>query len=123
MIESLEHRPLGKQKIDPRTDAALAPAGYPGQRLSCSALLVDDCLHELRPTALRRLGEALVDTCLECDPAETAQVVSLDYALLKASATPVDERYAVLATGSNMAPATIHRKLRSVRHPARTVVP
>src|SRR6187399_2146996 len=94
MIESLEHRPLGKQKIDPGTDAALAPAGYPGQRLSCSSLLVGDCLHELRPTALRRLGEA-----------------------------PVDERYAVLATGSNMSPATIHRKLQSVRNPARTVVP
>jgi hypothetical protein len=114
---------VGKQNIDPSTDAVLAPSAYPGQRLSFSALLVDDCLHELRSTSSRRLGQALVDTCDECDPGETAQVVPLSAALLKANATPVDERFAVLATGSNMAPATIHRKLRTVGNPVRNVVP
>jgi hypothetical protein len=110
-------------RLDTGTDPIDTPVGYPGQRLSRSALLVDDCLHELRSTAFGSLGQALVETCLECDPAETAQFVTLNDALRNADAAPIDRRFAVLSTGSNMAPAVIHRKLRSAGNPARTVVP
>lgn len=83
-------------------DPLSRPLSYPGPIPAESGLLVDGSYRELRPAPGRELGTWDVET--------PAGAVPLDDALRAAGVTPTGRRLAVLAVGSNAAPAQLERK-------------
>lgn len=91
------------------------PAGYPGPIPHNSYLLVGRHELTLRSVPNRRLGQWR----LEDIPVATQRLLRggpecpLNYALLRMNATPIDQRVAVLAVGSNASPPQLLHKFRS----------
>lgn len=83
---------------------ALRPWDYPGKLPSHSGLLHEGVFRRLSPRQGRRLGQAGVEFRTE------RRWDTLNYALLFSNVAAVDNRYLVVAIGSNASPAVMRRK-------------
>lgn len=87
------------------------PLLYPGELPDSSMLVLPDCLHILRPQKGRRLGQARVARCTDCNNGDLTET-NLNYELLCHNVAPINSRVPVVAVGSNASPAVMRRKMK-----------
>lgn len=87
------------------------PLSYPGRFFETSYLLLPGKRAlPMEERVERRLGQCWVDAPSEAASLGWSSCTSLNYVLVRENAAPIDSRYAVLAIGSNAAPAQLARK-------------
>jgi hypothetical protein len=90
-----------------------SPMSYPGSPTFESELVLPESAHEhpLRLHPRRRIGQARSSRCERCRSNDPPRNWSLNYELLQRNVASVDNRFPVVAVGSNASPSVMRGKM------------
>jgi hypothetical protein len=99
---------MPKLTEDELVNPSASPINYPGPVLTSDSLLIGNWRYSMQPHQGLRLGSYLV-TC-DGGPLAATAIATLTDILASLSATPIEDRYPVVAVGSNASPGQLAHK-------------